>query len=288
MTEVSDTAPEGISMEDWAGAMGERWLANLQAFEGTIAPVGEALLARAAYRPGERVLDIGFGGGASSLAIARIVAPGGEVLGIDISPDLVAATTRRAAADGLANARFICADAAKTDVPDGPYDRLCSRFGSMFFADPAAAFANLRRGLKPGGRIDLAVWAPPADNPWMSAVMALVRQYVDLPAPVPGTPGPFAFDNPDYLRSILTTAGFDGIEIEPFSGELPVGGPGSTPDVALAFAVNALSTGRLLQDQPDSIRQTVEADMMALYARHHCVGEGVMMRFAVWLVSATA
>ena len=136
MTDTSPHSPDAITMEDWSGEMGERWLANLKGFESTIAPVGEALLAHADYRPGDRVLDIGFGGGASSMAIARAVAPGGEVLGVDISPDLVAATTRRAAAEGVANARFICADAARVTVPDAPYDRLCSRFGSMFFAEP--------------------------------------------------------------------------------------------------------------------------------------------------------
>ena len=246
MTDAPADSPDAITMEDWAGKMGERWLANLKGFESTIAPVGEALLARAAYAPGERVLDIGFGGGASSMAIARAVGPAGKVLGIDISPDLVAATTRRAAAEGIANARFLCADAASVTVPDAPYDRLCSRFGSMFFADPAGAFTNLRKALKPDGRIDLAVWAPPQDNPWMSAVVALARRHIDLPASIPGAPGPFAFDDPDYLNAILTKAGFHAVECAPVTGLLPVGGHGSTPETALAFARNALSTGRVL------------------------------------------
>ncbi|KUR76728.1 class I SAM-dependent methyltransferase [Novosphingobium sp. Fuku2-ISO-50] len=288
MPDTSPHSPEAITMEDWAGEMGERWLANLKGFESTIAPVGEALLTHAGYRPGERVLDIGFGGGATSLAIARAVAPGGEVLGIDISPDLVAATTRRAATEGVTNARFVCADAAHVIVPDAPYDRLCSRFGSMFFADPFGAFANLRKALKPGGRIDLAVWAPPRDNPWMSAAVALARRHIDLPASIPGAPGPFAFDDPAYLNAILTKAGFHAVNCVPITGLLPVGGPGSTPETALTFARNALSTGRVLLEYPDSVQQAVASELRELYAHHDRPGEGVMMGYAAWLVSARA
>ncbi|WP_240344828.1 class I SAM-dependent methyltransferase [Novosphingobium sp. THN1] len=150
MTEAPHHHADALKYEDWAGEMGARWLANLTGFESTIAPAGEALLAQAAYQPGERVVDIGFGGGATSLAIAQAVAPQGEVVGIDISPDLAAATARRAAAAGIANARFICADAATVALPEMPFDRLCSRFGSMFFSEPVPAFANLRGLLKAG------------------------------------------------------------------------------------------------------------------------------------------
>ena len=288
MTDTSPHSPDAITMEDWSGEMGERWLANLKGFESTIAPVGDALLAHADYRPGERVLDIGFGGGASSMAIARAVAPDGEVLGIDISPDLVAATIRRAASEGVTNACFICADAAHVTVHDAPYDRLCSRFGSMFFAEPVGAFANLRKALKTGGRIDLAVWAPPQDNPWLSAMVALARRHIELPALIPGAPGPFAFDDPDYLNRILTEAGFHSVKWARSAGQVPVGGQGNTPAGALTFARNALSTGRVLLEYPESVQQAVTSELLELYTRHYRPGEGVMMGYCAWLVSAIA
>ena len=279
---------DALKYEDWAGEMGARWLANLQGFEITIAPVGDALLARAAYSSGERVLDIGCGGGATTLAIAQDVQPGGEVLGIDISPELIAATTRRAAAAGITNARFLCADAASVTLPDGLYDRLFSRFGSMFFAEPIPAFANLRKLLKPEGRIDLAVWGPPQQNPWMLEGMAVARRHVELLAPVPRAPGPFAFEDLDYMREILNGAGFQGVDIIAAKGLLAVGGPGATPNQAQQFACNAMAFGQVLLDYPESVQQSVQTDLVELYGKHHRSNEGVMMGYTAWLVSAQA
>ncbi|WP_374527670.1 class I SAM-dependent methyltransferase [Novosphingobium sp.] len=288
MTDAHHHHADALKYEDWAGEMGARWLANLTGFENTIAPAGEALLAHAAYRPGERVVDIGFGGGATSLAIAQAVAPDGEVVGIDISPDLAAATTRRAAAAGIANARFICADAATVSVPDAPFDRLCSRFGSMFFAEPVAAFTNLRGLLKPGGRLDLAVWGPPQQNPWMLDGMAVARRHVEMPAPVPRAPGPFAFEEREYMEETLIAAGFSNVNIVAAKGELPVGGPGSTAEQAQAFVRHALAFGQALLDYPPEVQEAAAAELTALYARHYRPGEGVMMGYAIWLVSADA
>ena len=147
MTEM-ESSPEALKGEDWAGEMGAKWLANLAQFEGMIAPIGEALLKQADFKPGERVIDIGCGGGGTSIAIAQAVAPSGEVLGIDISPDLTNASTRRASDAGVGNIHFICADAATVQLRSAPFDRLFSRFGSMFFAEPHKAFANLHSLLR--------------------------------------------------------------------------------------------------------------------------------------------
>ncbi|WP_374409733.1 class I SAM-dependent methyltransferase [Novosphingobium colocasiae] len=288
MTDAPHHHADALKYEDWAGEMGARWLANLTGFENTIAPAGEALLAHAAYQPGERVVDIGFGGGATSLAIAQAVAPDGEVVGIDISPDLAAATTRRAAAAGIANARFICADAATVAVPEAPFDRLCSRFGSMFFSEPVPAFSNLRGLLKPGGRLDLAVWGPPLQNPWMLEGMAVARRHVEMPAPVPRAPGPFAFEEREYMEETLIAAGFSNVNIVAAKGELPVGGPGSTAEQAQAFVRHALAFGQALLDYPPEVQEAAAAELTALYARHYRPGEGVMMGYAIWLVSADA
>lgn len=288
MTDPLHPHADALKYEDWAGEMGARWLANVKGFEATLAPIGDALLARADFARGERVIDLGCGGAATTIAIAASVAPDGEALGLDISPDLIAAATRRAEQASAANARFLCADAATASLPGAPYDRLFSRFGSMFFTQPVPAFASLRSMLKPGGRIDLAVWGPPPRNPWMTDGMAVARQHVDMPAPVPRAPGPFAFEELDYLREVLEGAGFADIAIDEFAGDLPVGGAGASAEQASDFARNAMAFGQVLLDYPAAVQQAAARDLADLYQRHHRPGEGVMMPFCVWMVTARA
>ncbi|TAD80995.1 MAG: methyltransferase domain-containing protein, partial [Sphingomonadales bacterium] len=280
---MTETAPEALKGEDWAGEMGERWLFSLDRFEGMIAPIGAALLARADYQPGERVLDLGCGGGATTLAIADAVGSAGEALGLDIAPMLIAKAKQRAAAAG-SPARFVCADAAEATLSDAPFDRLFSRFGSMFFPAPVPAFANLRRHLKPGARINLAVWAHPRDNAWMMEVMGVVRAHVEVPPAVPRAPGPFAFEDLGYLEKILTTAGFIGMEAMAYAGEQPVGGPGATPDEATDFVLASMAAGRVLAEQGHAVRDAARAELTAMFGNHYRADEGVMLPCKAWLV----
>ncbi|GEQ97395.1 methyltransferase [Iodidimonas gelatinilytica] len=288
MTSTDVHNPQDLKTEDWAGDMGATWLANLSGFEGMIAPIGKALLARAGYQAGETVLDIGCGGGATTIAIAQSVAPSGHALGIDISPDLKAAALARAAAAGVENAHFLCADATTVRLQDAPFDRLCSRFGCMFFEDPAAAFSNLHGLLRKNGRIDLAVWAAPRDNPWMMDMMAIVKTYIDVPPAIPRAPGPFAFEDLDYVRDILDASGFKDMDVVPHEGLQPVGGAGASPQTAVDFALNSIAQGRLVKTTDASITLKAGQDLHDLFARHHVPLKGVMMRGKAWLVSARA
>jgi len=284
---MGGAAPEALKGEDWAGEMGARWLASLDRFEGMIAPIGAALLARAAYAPGERVLDLGCGGGATTLAIAEAVGPEGAALGLDIAPMLIERASARAAAAGSA-ARFVCADAATATLGEPPFDRLFSRFGSMFFEAPVPAFANLRTMLAPGARIDLAVWAHPRDNAWMMEMMGVVRAHVEVPPAVPRAPGPFAFEDLGYLEEVLTAAGFTSFEVAPYQGEQPVGGPGATPEEATDFVLASMAAGRILAEQGEDVLASARADLTAMFARHTRAGEGVMLGCKAWLVTARA
>ena len=280
-------APEALKGEDWAGEMGARWLASLDRFEGMIAPIGAGLLERAGYRPGERVLDLGCGGGATTLAIAAAVGPDGTALGLDIAPMLIEAARQRAVAAG-STARFICADAATAQLDEPPFDRLFSRFGSMFFPEPVAAFTNLRTMLKPGARIDLAVWAHPRDNLWMMEVMGVVRQHIEIPPATPRAPGPFAFEDLTYLEEILTEAGYAGMDVAAYEGRQAVGGPGATPQDAVDFVLSSMAVGRALDEAGNETRAAARADLVDLFTRRHVDGEGVMMQAKAWLVCAQA
>lgn len=286
MTEAIENSAEALKGEDWAGEMGAKWLANLERFEGMIGPIGEALLKQAEFKPGERVLDIGCGGGGTTIAIAKAVAPSGDVLGVDISPDLTTASTQRAADAGVKNIRFMCADAASVQLADTPYDRLFSRFGSMFFSEPHEAFANLASLLRPGARIDLSVWAAPRDNLWMMEMMAIVRRFVEAPPAIPRAPGPFAFEDLDYLREVLAAGGFSQPIIVSYEGLQPVGGVNASPQEAASFVLSSMAAGRLLDEQGPDVRAAAELELRELFKAHHVNGQGVMMQGKAWLVSA--
>lgn len=280
--------PTALKPDDWSGTQGERWLANLDRLESMIAPIGDALIERAGFASGERVLDIGCGGGATSRTIAGLVGPKGGVLGVDVAPMLVAEAEKRAAKSGVANVSFVCADAAKVSLEGAPYDRLFSRFGSMFFEEPVPAFANLHSLLKPGAPIDLAVWGPPRENAWMMELMGVVRSHVEVPPAEPRSPGPFAFEDLDYLREVLSGGGFGDVEVDAYEGTQAIGGQGTEPQEAVGFVLGSLGVGRILAEQTEDVREAASADLEAMFERHHIPGEGIMLSCKAWLVTARA
>ena len=280
---MDERAP--ASPPDWTGAMGDFWAENADHFERMLADIGAALLAAAAFRPGERVVEIGCGAGGLTRAIAAAVAPSGEAVGLDVSPALLRlARDRAGTAPGI---RFVLGDAAAM-LPEGvPFDRLVSRFGVMFFADPPAAMANLRRMLRPGGRLDFAVWAAPEANPWSSAVMALARRHLDLPAPPQGAPGPFAMADPELLAGLLGGAGFTDVQLTAWRGVVHLGPPGTTPEMAVESLIRTSPLSEPWRTAPDDIRARLRADLERLVAPHVGPG-GFAMPAAAHLVKASA
>jgi ubiquinone/menaquinone biosynthesis C-methylase UbiE len=146
----------------WNGQSGERWVANQARLDAVVAAFGQAAIEAAAPAKGERVLDVGCGAGASSLALAALVGPAGQVLGVDISEPLIGLA--RALAPQDTPALFQLADASRAELPEGAFDILFSRFGVMFFDDPTEAFAHMRRALRAGGRVAFVCWRGAAEN----------------------------------------------------------------------------------------------------------------------------
>ncbi|MBT2188986.1 class I SAM-dependent methyltransferase [Sphingobium nicotianae] len=285
---MSDAQAMPNNTEDWGGEMGRTWLANLERFESMIQPIGAALLTHAQFKPGESVIDIGCGGGATTIAIGRAVSPGGRATGLDISLELIQSCGVRASQGTQSQVCFVCADAATVTVTDAPFDRLFSRFGSMFFADAHAGFRNLRKMVRDGGRIDLSVWAPPEENEWIRTLMGAIGKHVDLPPREPHAPGPFALSDLDYLHDVLTQARFGAIEITPCERSMPVGGAGATPDAAARMLVSTLSIGEAVQAAGPDKRDAVIADLTSALAAHHQPGVGNMLAGKAWIVTATA
>ena len=282
MTDVPQKHPtEGLR---WQGEMGEKWNAHHEQFESMIAPVGAALIEAASLRPGESVIDVGCGAGATSIEIARRIAPNGRVTGIDISPTLIRTAERRAQAAGAANAEFIVADATSASFKSG-FDCLFSRFGVMFFDDPYAAFANMRKFVKPGGRLIFSCWGPMPENPWVQEAMGVVSRHKELPKPVPRAPSPFAFAETDYVRDILEKARFAEISFTAWRGWQQVGGAGANARKAAQFLMDAAFAGDALAGEPQDLKDRVLADLVSLFAKYDGP-DGVRTPAMAWLVSA--
>ena len=173
----------------WSGGGGESWLKGAARTEAALAPLGERAIAAAGVRPGERIIDIGCGTGPTTLALARAASSAGSVLGCDLAPVLTDEAWRRALTEGVTNVRFVVGDASTHGFEPGAADLLFSRFGVMFFGDPAAAFRHLRGALKPGGRLTFLVWRPFKENGWAFVPFAAAGPLLpQMPRPSPDEP----------------------------------------------------------------------------------------------------
>ncbi|MFD1341610.1 class I SAM-dependent methyltransferase [Litorisediminicola beolgyonensis] len=213
----------------WEGDPGQAWVRLQPELDEIHAPVLAELLARADARRGERVIDVGCGAGTSSLAFAGRVGPHGRVEGIDISGPLLERAEKLARQSGHDHLSFRHADAQDADFEPGAADLVASRFGVMFFADPVAAFANLRRALAADGRLVFAAWDEARHNPWFATPRQVAVARLGEPAPGdPDGPGPMAFRDPGRVVGLLEAAGFREAACETVDLELVLseGAPG--------------------------------------------------------------
>jgi len=251
----------------WRGRPGAVWAERQEKMDIELDSLGRLALDRLAAGPGERILDIGCGGGTTTLELARAVGPDGRVVGVDFSTPQVERARRRAEELGVANVTFLDADAAAS-VPGGPYDGAFSRFGVMFFADPVAAFANIRAAMAPGGRLAFVCWQGPEANAWFSLAVRAVAGLdgVELPAPPPpDAPGPMALADRGRIEAVLGGAGWTDVEIEGHHDEL-VTTPAELDD-RVEFRVGSGPLGVALASAPDEVRQEALARARALFRR---------------------
>lgn len=273
--------------DEWRGRLGALWARHADALDQQLAPTGEAGLAALDPRPGEAMIDLGCGSGATSAGLWQRVAPDGFVLGLDLSADQIELARRRFAADGLA---FEVADAGSYPFAPGRFDGLFSRFGCMFFDDPVAAFRSLRAALKPDGRAVLVVWRELGLNPWAALPGAIGAELFgpEEPSP-PGAPGPFAWADPATFEPILREAGFRGIARRAVETSLRLGDPRDPDPIARAAAV-LVSVGPLARRLRDrSEEERAEAARRLAPRLQGFLGEGwVRMPGAIWVVEARA
>lgn len=277
---VGDNADQ---IEYWNGEAGDKWVRHQESQDRMLAPLGALSLAAAAVGAGERVIDVGCGCGDSSLALARQVGPQGQVTGADISEQMLRQARLRAASEPALPLSFIQADAASHAFPKSEADVVHSRFGVMFFNDPHGAFANLASALRPGGRLAFICWRPLAENEWVREPMAVAARLADLPPlPPPGTPGPFAFGDRDYLASILAAGGFADHDIAPHDRPVVLG---DSLEEGLHKIIDNSPVSRALSGAEDAVRARV-AKAMRETMQSYMTPDGLTLGTATWLVTA--
>jgi SAM-dependent methyltransferase len=264
----------------WDGDEGAYWAQNADRFDKAVAAYHQRLLAAAAIGRAHRVLDIGCGTGQTTLDAARAAADG-LALGVDLSGQMIALARRLAAREGIANARFEHADAQIHPFPGHSFDAAISRTGTMFFADPAAAFANIARALRPGGRLAMLVWQGPEANEWITALSGALAAGRDLPVPPAGAPGPFAQADPETVRAVLAAAGFTHIEVDGLREPMWFG---TGTEDAHRFVLGLMSW--MLAGLDDNQRGQALDNLRATLTAHD-TGHGVLYRSAAWLICAT-
>lgn len=280
------TAPEEINADMlafWNGVGGNTWVARQEHTDITLAPVTDALLAFAAPRAGERVVDIGCGCGAPTLDFARAVGPAGCVTGLDISGPMLAEGERRAKAAGLGNVTWQRADPAT--APLDAYDLLISAFGVMFFGDRVAAFRNMRKGAAPQARMALVCWRSLAENPWMEVPMAAVAQHLPpRPKAAPNAAGMFAFADPDHVTEVLSASGWQRPRIEKLDLEIDIAaGRGLEEAVIQSTEIGAVNSW--LRNQPEELVAAAKASLREALAPH-ADGLSVRLPGAMWLIGS--
>jgi len=202
------------SRERWE-SVAAGWESGADAFYDGALPVSHWMVDRLQPQPGQTILELAAGRGDVGFLAAELLHPGGKLISSDGAEAMVEVARRRAAALGIDNVEFKPIDLEWIDAKLATIDGILCRFGYMHAVDPEHALREARRVLRPGGRIVLAVWAPPEDNPWLSALPAAAEELGLAQPKADGEPGAFALSAPGKVEELLEDAGFDAPSVEP-------------------------------------------------------------------------
>jgi SAM-dependent methyltransferase len=288
---MSEIAPANVeSTEAWSGPLFERFVRFRPYVAEGLGRHGEVAMAVHAPAAGDRVLDIGCGFGDTTRRLAELVGEKGVAVGVDVSQPFVQLATEEAAAAGLANLEYWVGDVQIADL-GGPFDYVFSRMGVMFFANPVQALRNVRRAMRPGGRICFVVWRRKLDNGWVREAEQVVERYLEHPEqteePTCG-PGPFSMADADVVTEQLVSAGFQAIELR--RSDLPLK-MGADLDGAVDLVMSIGPAGEVLRlwgDRAEEIRPTIAAEIRGVLEQFDTDDDGVLAPSSTWIISAVA
>lgn len=273
--------------EHWnTGDDAAHWVGNQDRYDRMNAPFADMIIEAAGLRPGTDVLDVGCGCGTTTLAAARLIAPG-QAVGLDLSGPMLARARAAAEADGLGNVAFRQGDAQVHPLEPGRFGTVLSRFGVMFFADPVAAFANIRSAAQSAGQLVFVCWQPRSANQWLLVPGAALAEHVPPAGPAPGDgPGMFGLADPDRIRQVLAGAGWRDVKVTGRQASILLGGGGSLDETVEFLRTSAIGRTALSGAGPGTRARALASVRAALAP--HAGDKGVHLNAAVWLVQATA
>src|SRR5262245_49689673 len=287
MAAQQTSSPNAREVQYWNSAQTRAWADDYQAIDRLFAGLTPIALDQAAPKTGERVIDIGCGSGTTVLELAARVGPSGYVLGADVSKPSVEKARERIAAAGVHQAEIMLCDASSHIFAADSFDLVFSRFGVMFFADPLATFANIRKSMKANGRLALAVFRTPQENTWATATIAAVRHLLPpITPPGPEEPGQFSWGDARRVHRILEGAGFQDVSLTPHDPPMALAGPGGAAEAA-SFMSRVGPVVRAMGEASEEQRREVRAALETFFRRHEGP-QGVALQGAIWIVTARA
>ena len=270
--------------EFWSGAGGDVWVNKQKEMDIMLNPLGQRAIDKLALTPDKIILDIGCGCGATSLEIAKQI-PEGKLIGLDISVPMLDQASKLASEMSLTNTDFQVKDVQVEELMYEYFDIAFSRFGVMFFEDPFEAFKNIHNSLKQGGQLSFVCWQNASLNPWQSLSIQVIKQFLDLPAPPPKSPGPFAFEDKEYIKEILEASGFQEIDITDNQEEIVMFSGKSIKEASEDYlTINPVVT-EMLKNSVDELREEILEALITKFSDFH-KNEGLLFPSATWIVTA--
>ncbi|WP_114966275.1 class I SAM-dependent methyltransferase [Alkalilacustris brevis] len=287
LQQVPGQGADSEFVQFWNEVLGPKFNRFRHILVGGLTRHSEAVFPKLPVREGDRAVDVGCGWGDTALKLARMVGPDGQVVGIDCCDMFLEIARKDLAETGLKNVSFVRGD-AEVALPEAEFDFAFARFGTMFFANPVAGLRNMRKSLKPGGRMVHIVWRSPEDNPWLSMAKQEVLRFLPPPGEDARTcgPGPFSMSDEPTVRKMMEIAGYEDITFERIDAPVMIG-----HDVkdAIAFQLAIGPAGEVFREagaEAEEKRTQIEAALEEAINRQKRDSDGIVMDSSSWFISA--